>query len=457
MKQIFHDNINPYVQYMYSYPHKTAYRSLKGISLTDYTGVLAEKGHGLYLHVPFCQAKCGYCNLFSVTGQSKEAFDTYLDGVKRQCQQYSQILKPCQTEFSEFIIGGGTPLLLSEAQLSRVFDLIHSYFVMEDNKQAAIETAPNQTEIGKLRILKEAGVTRVSMGIQSFSDTELRALGRNHQAKRAREALELLKYMDFPCINVDFIYGIPGQSVDSLLESLQEALSFEPDEIFLYPLYIKHGSGLVYTKVSPDWQHGYEQYQKASEFLRASGFRQDSMRRFVKGKKKREFSECGFKTSLALGCGGRSYLGNLHFCTPYAITQDTCLKQLEDFEHTEDFLVISHGILLSKEEMRRRYVIRHLLIRPGIPLNQYQNHFGSWVMDDFPILKQWVELGFLRIEPSDEKTDSHGFLTLTELGMGLSDYLGPKLISDNVRERMREWDEIHESFGDLVSGQLKKL
>ena len=159
MKQIFHDNINPYVQYMYSYPHKTAYRSLKGISLRDYTGVLAEKGHGLYLHVPFCQAKCGYCNLFSVTGQNKEAFDKYLDGVKRQCQQYSQILKPCQTEFSEFIIGGGTPLLLSEAQLSRVFDLIHSYFVMEDNKQAAIETAPNQTEIGKLRILKEAGVT----------------------------------------------------------------------------------------------------------------------------------------------------------------------------------------------------------------------------------------------------------------------------------------------------------
>ena len=78
-------------------------------------------------------------------------------------------------------------------------------------------------------------------------------------------------------------------------------------------------------------------------------------------------------------------------------------------------------------------------------------------MDDFPILKQWVELGFLRIDQSGEKTDSHGFLTLTELGMGLSDYLGPKLISDNVRERMREWDEIHESFGDLVSGQLKKL
>lgn len=457
MKKMFQNNINPYVQYMYSYPHKTAYRPLEGISLRDYTGILAGKGHGLYLHVPFCQTKCGYCNLFSITGQGEEAFDQYLDGVKRQCRQYSQILNPCQTRFSEFIIGGGTPLLLSETQLSRVFELVQAYFVMENDKEIGIETAPNQTEIGKLRILKEAGVTRISIGVQSFSDKELKALGRSHQAKRAREALELLKRMDFPCINMDFIYGIPGQSVDSLLKSLQEALFYEPDEIFLYPLYIKHGAGLIYRKVSPDWRHGYEQYQKAAEFLQASGFRQDSMRRFVKGREKREFSECGFKTSLALGCGGRSYLGNLHFCTPYAITQDTCLKQLKEFEHTEDFSVISHGILLSNEEMRRRYVIRHLLIRPGIPLNQYQTCFGSRAMEDFPVLKKWVDQGFLRIEQSHEKTGSEDFLTLTELGMGFSDYLGPEMISDNVRERMREWDEVHESSGNLVPGKLKKL
>ena len=449
--------MNPYIQYMYSYPHKTAYRPLEGISFKKYAPLLAGSGHGLYLHIPFCQAKCGYCNLFSVTGQGEKEIDQYLDAVERQSLQYKEVLAPYRPVFSEVVIGGGTPLLLAKKQMERMFSMLGKYFSFSQERGMVVETAPNQTTEEKLEVLRRVGVTRVSMGIQSFSDRELSILGRGHRAQKAREALGLLKSFCFPCINVDFIYGIPGQSVDSLLESLQEALSFEPDEIFLYPLYIKHGSGLVYTKVSPDWQHGYEQYQKASGFLRASGFRQDSMRRFVKGKKKREFSECGFKTSLALGCGGRSYLGNLHFCTPYAITQDTCLKQLEDFEHTEDFSVISHGILLSKEEMRRRYVIRHLLIRPGIPLNQYQNHFGSWVMDDFPILKQWVELGFLRIDQSGEKTDSHGFLTLTELGMGLSDYLGPKLISDNVRERMREWDEIHESFGDLVSGQLKKL
>lgn len=99
MKKVFHNNINPYVQYMYSYPHKTAYRALAGISLRDYARVMAGKGHGLYLHVPFCQGKCGYCNLFSVTGQGTEAFDQYLDGVERQCGQYKEILTPMKPSF----------------------------------------------------------------------------------------------------------------------------------------------------------------------------------------------------------------------------------------------------------------------------------------------------------------------------------------------------------------------
>lgn len=85
--------MNPYIQYMYSYPHKTAYRPLEGISLTEYAPYLAGGGHGLYLHIPFCQAKCGYCNLFSVTGQETEQVDAYLDAVERQSRQYREVLE----------------------------------------------------------------------------------------------------------------------------------------------------------------------------------------------------------------------------------------------------------------------------------------------------------------------------------------------------------------------------
>ena len=99
--------MNPYIQYMYSYPHKTAYRSLEDIRLEGYASMLAGKGHGLYLHIPFCQAKCGYCNLFSVTGLGQDAVDRYLDAVDRQSSQYQEVLHSVQAEFSELVIPDG--------------------------------------------------------------------------------------------------------------------------------------------------------------------------------------------------------------------------------------------------------------------------------------------------------------------------------------------------------------
>lgn len=428
--------MNPYIQYMYSYPHKTAYCSLSGIFLKDYVSLLEGEKNGLYIHIPFCQAKCGYCNLFSVTGQDQQKVDNYLDAIERQSKQYQEVLTPFSSVFSEVVIGGGTPLFLSEKQLERIFSILEYYFCFCKNRELVVETAPNQTTQRKLKILKQAGASRISIGIQSFSQEELFTLKRQHTVLKAKQAMELIKSFEFPCVNMDFIYGIPGQTKESLLNSLKEALYFEPDEIFLYPLYVKHGAGLQREGVVIEPEVAFMQYQAASDFLQKEGFRQDSMRRFVKLKKQKErpFSECGFGTSLALGCGGRSYLGNLHFCTPYAITREKCLAQLESYENTVDFTQVTHGILLSEEELKRRYVIRHLLIRPGIELSCYKEHFKSQVMEDFPILGEWIEKGFAKIGK---------YLTLTEKGLGLSDYLGPKLISLEVQKAMNEWEVKH--------------
>ncbi len=446
--------MNPYLQYMYSYPHKTAYGPLTGVNLKDYGERLSGNGHGLYLHLPFCQTKCGYCNLFSVTGAKDEEIDRYLDGVERQVKEYRHVLKPFKTVFSDFTIGGGTPLLLTERQLERMFSLVNDQLCLEKDGEIVIETAPNQTDTEKLRLLQRWGVTRVSMGIQSFSETELKTLGRSHSGKKAQEALELLMSFGFPCVNIDFIYGIPGQSITSLLDSLKKGLKFHPQEIFLYPLYVKHGAGLI-KKLKKglvlELENAYLQYQEASAFLKAHGYRQDSMRRFVKYK--RSFSDCGFGTSLALGCGGRSYVGNLHFCTPYAITRHDCIRELENFEAVRDFTVISHGIFLSKEEEKRRYVIRHLLIRPGLPIKRYRNCFGTEVLQDFPLISCWQEQGFVTMENETEEE----YLTLTQKGLGLSDYLGPQLISTEIGERMTQWEMIHGQAHGSLPRQFKEL
>ena len=232
--------MNRYVQYMYSYPHKTAYRPLQNVSLIDYMENLAGEGHSLYLHLPFCESKCGYCNLFSVAGCGMDCIDAYLDALVRQLEQYREIL-PKSTVFENFTIGGGTPLLLDPGQLQRTLQTVRAYMPMRKDCDIIIETAPKQTDGKKARMLKELGVTRVSMGIQSFQEEELAWLGRQHDGRRAQAAAELLTGMGFGCVNFDFVYGLPGQTPESLLRSLEKAVSYLPDELFLYPLYIKHG------------------------------------------------------------------------------------------------------------------------------------------------------------------------------------------------------------------------
>lgn len=162
------------------------------------------------------------------------------------------------------------------------------------------------------------------------------------------------------------------------------------------------------------------------------------MRRFVRQSGTRPYQACGFGTSLALGCGGRSYLGNLHFCSPYATAQEECLQRLLEYEQTKDYTQITHGILLSEEERKRRYIIRHLLIQPGLSLDEYQKVFTTAAMEEFPILNDWRKSGYVRLQ-ENHREQKAGFLSLTTEGMGLSDYLGPMLISEEVLALMKTW------------------
>ena len=459
--------MNRYLQYMYSYPHKTAYRQLENVNLRDYFFNLEGEGHSLYLHLPFCESKCGYCNLFSVTGCNRIQISDYVEAVLRQIRQYREIM-PGSTSFGDFTIGGGTPLLLEEEQIERIFEAVERDMPMSSGRKTIIETAPNQTGREKAELLKKLGVTRVSMGIQSFDDGELKWLGRNHDSRRAREAAGLLAGAGFECVNFDFIYGLPAQTAASLVHSLKTALAFEPDEIFLYPLYIKHGVRLELegSKGLLDPDHAYALYQRGSGYLKENGYTQISMRRFVRKKSGRtgegsmvygksllpEFSECGLKSALSLGCGGRSYLGRLHTCTPYRTTRSAALEEIGRYQQTEAFFPVTNGILLSDEEIKRRYVIKHLLILPGISKQAYQNAFQADLLEDFPVIRDWVRLGWLQegydsqgcgdTGPQDGgvRCTGHDRIGLTEEGLGLSDYIGPQLISEDIKGKMLEWE-----------------
>lgn len=439
--------MNRYIQYMYSYPHKIAYGSLENINLNNYFYHLEGEGHSLYLHLPFCENKCGYCDLFSVTGLNKTKIDDYIENVINQIKQYKQYL-PQTTVFQDFIIGGGTPLLLNQEQLFKIFDIAKRQMPFCNAPKIIIETAPNQTTKEKVALLKKMGVTRVSLGIQSFYDIELKSLQRNHSKEQALQAAKLLSESHFDCVNFDFIYGIPNQTKEHFLDSLRQAIAFSPDEIYLYPLYIKHGVKLIHSpqRDDVDSEHTYRLYQYGSAYLKENGYIQRSMRYFLKKPNKNQnriqnqdempFCECGFKSTLSLGCGGRTYLGKLHTCTPYKITRCAALKEIDNYIQTDNHMIVNHGILLSDEEVKRRYVIKHLLILPGISKKAYKKAFNSNLLMDFPIISEWIKSGWI-----DETQD---FIGLSEVGLGLSDYIGPQLISKEIAAKMLEWERIND-------------
>lgn len=418
-----------YQQYMYSYPHKTAYRTLLDLDIRDYLPRLAGAENSLYFHIPFCEAKCGYCNLFSVAGQKRKYMEHYLDAMEEQLRQYQL----GDAIFQDVTIGGGTPLYLDADQLERLFKIVDR--VMERNREypVIVETSPNQTTEEKLEIAKAHHTQRVSIGIQSFQEEELKRLCRIHTADQARKAIAAIKKQGFTCMNLDLIYGIPGQSKESLGESLREALSYQPEELFIYPLYIKPGTVLAEKEQQPS-RHTRFFYEMVREYLLTRGYVQYSMRRFVR----KDYAatipaeSCGFGNTLSMGCGGRSYLGNLHFCTPYYVRQTACKRQLDAYLETRDYTRITHGFLLDQQEEKRRYVIKNILFTSGLDVRKYGQTFSGDLDKDFPLLQLWKEDGYVDV--------NDGIYQLTEEGMARSDALGPQLISENVRGLMREWE-----------------
>ncbi len=430
--------MNPYQQYMYSYPHKTAYGVLEGINLADYMGRLANRECSLYFHIPFCQSKCGYCNLFSVTGQSGERMGQYIDAMGRHARQISEIL-PESIVFTDLTIGGGTPLMLSVPQMERVFRIAEEQMGFDARgRQTVVETSPAQTTKEKLALLKEHHVTRISMGVQSFYEEELAALNRSHTVEQVRCAMEMIMNVGFSCVNLDLIYGIPGQTEESFISSIEQALAYEPEELFIYPLYIKKDTYLSAKAVRRP-EAAWQMYLSARQYLKERGYVPYSMRRFVRNGETSGLSGCGFDNTISIGCGGRTYIDELHFCMPYGVRQNQCRKILDQYIKTADHTVIHHGFILSEEEQRRRFVIKNILFQCGLSKVDYRKYFRSEPERDFPELADWIQKGYAYED--GEK------IWLTEKGFSLSDYLGPMLISDEVRRKM-----VHSEISPMLEG-----
>lgn len=424
----------PFQGYAYAYPHKTAYRRLDPpIALRTAWEEEDRQALFLYAHIPFCEMRCGFCNLFTTTNPEASLVAAYLEALERQAGVVADAIGR-GARLARLAVGGGTPSFLDCAELEQLFALLTRYFPdVAARIPKSVELSPATVEPEKLELLARWKVTRVSIGIQSFLESETRQLGRPQRTAEVRRALGLLSSMEFPCLNVDLIYGVPGQTIETWQRSLEQCFEFRPQEIYLYPLYIRPLTGLGRRGNLPaDGRR--ELYRVGRDFLLARGYRQVSMRLF-----RRDCYQppegpvycCQEDGMVGLGAGARSYTTGLHYSTEYAVGREGIQAVINRFiaSPARDFANADYGCRLDEEEQRRRYILKSLLRVEGLSLERYRVRFGEELLADFPALIELTDEGM-----ADVRDD---WLRLTESGLELSDVIGPWLCSPTVREKMQ--------------------
>jgi len=192
-----------------------------------------KKSPGLYVHIPFCRNKCPYCGFYSISSNS--LIKRWLKALKTEVTLYKGHFNP----FDTIYLGGGTPTLLEPEELSDLVQCLISCFDFAQDSEITIEANPGDLTNEKIKIIRELGFNRISLGIQSFDDHTLSYLGRKHTAREAENALEKIREHGFENIGIDLIYGIHEQSVKKWKAALMHALEFWPEHISCYQLTIE--------------------------------------------------------------------------------------------------------------------------------------------------------------------------------------------------------------------------
>ena len=185
---------------------------------------------GLYVHVPFCQTKCPYCDFYSIT--SPDLISAYLQALEVEASLY----KDSFASFDTLYLGGGTPSLLAAGQLTALVKSLRRHFEFAPDTEFTLEANPDDITAEKLRLWRELGINRLSLGVQSFDEAELVFLQRRHTARQTKAAIEKIRAAGFENLGLDLMYGLPGQSLGTWLQTLETALELHAGASFLLPV-----------------------------------------------------------------------------------------------------------------------------------------------------------------------------------------------------------------------------
>jgi oxygen-independent coproporphyrinogen III oxidase len=259
----------------------------------------------LYIHIPFCPNICPYCAFYKESA-GRERVETFLDALLREIEFWTPQLRP-----KTIFFGGGTPSALSIPQFEKLLGGLRERLDVSRLEEWTIEMNPATVALDKARLLRAAGINRVSMGVQSWDDSVLKTLGRTHDADKAEESFHLLRSAGFTNLSIDLIFGVPGQSLDSWRESLERSLRLAPEHLSAYGLtyeedtefFTKLGCG----EMAPNEGLEADQFELTVELLEAAGYRQYEVSNYALPGRESQHNEAYWRGYEYLGLGPSAF------------------------------------------------------------------------------------------------------------------------------------------------------
>ena len=325
----------------------------------------------IYIHIPFCIRKCDYCDFLSGPSGPKEQAD-YVQALLREIQAVEE---GEGRSVSSIFIGGGTPSVLDERLLGDILKEIRNRFKIEECAEITIEVNPGTANIGKLQAYREMGINRLSIGLQSPQDRELKILGRIHNYEQFLETYQEARTVGFDNINIDLMSAIPDQTYEGWVKNLRTVAELEPEHISAYSLIVEEGTPFAARKLNlPDEDTEYNMYEATAQILKEYGFEQYEISNYArKGRKCRH--NVGYWTRqdyLGFGLGASSLYGKERF----ANTADM-KKYLENSRNPEK--IREKEPSLTREDEMAEFMFLGLRMTKGISKADFQRCFGCTI------------------------------------------------------------------------------
>jgi len=372
---------------------------------------------GLYIHIPFCYTKCGYCDFYSVTDDSsREEFVNALCTEIRLAAGDYAFRRPVDTIY----FGGGTPSLLEPAEIGKILKTVFENYTITADCEITLETNPGTVDYHKLSSFKKAGINRLSIGIQSFSDKELKFLGRIHDAKQAKETLKIAERADFNNISIDLIYALPGQSLASWKKSLKTALEFPPQHLSAYNLIFEPGTPFFKqlqhgTRQPPPEEQEIDFFNFTKDFLNEAGYDHYEISNYAAGPKyisRHNYKYWNHVEYRGFGPSAHSFIEKRRFSNIRSVKH--YIEKIRSDANAVDF-----EESLSRQQIMFEHVYLHLRTQQGIHLPRFRARFHR----DFkrlyaPLINQLLD--------NRLAVFSNFYFKFTRKGMLLSDEILPE-------------------------------